>query len=163
MKDSKLLSFLLIFAMSSLMTSVGQRSQSIQSIFTKMNKDQIKVAKENRITKAEAVALDKAMTIAGNRLLKVIKASPGKSNQYLVDKINQEFAKLDAAYGKILSGAKLSAWKKLSKQNKSAIVKHLNNKYLGAMKGARTKIRSGLRLGVRATLINGFGGGDVGF
>jgi len=79
-----------------------------------MNTEQLRIAKENKFTKEEVIALEKVMAATGNKLIAVIKESPGETHQYLIDKIESEFKSLNNEYAKILSGVKLSAWRDLS-------------------------------------------------
>jgi len=162
MKLSKILLLVLIFMASSLVTLNAQSRQSVQVLLKEMNKEQSKVAKKYKFTKAEITALDRVSRSAGNRLIKIVKDSPGETHQYLINKVNSEFRKLNTEYAKVLSGSKLTDLRNLTNKSKGLIVNNLQLQYIGKTKGIRAGIRTGMRTGIRASLIKGFGGQDLG-
>jgi len=140
----------------------AQTNQSIQTVLTSMNTEQLRIAKENKFTKEEVIALEKAMTATGNKLIAVIKESPGETHQYLIDKIESEFKSLNNEYAKILTDARLTVWKDLNNTTKNTLVKKLQADYIGASKVAQTGILTDLKNGIQSSLIKGFGGEEWG-
>jgi hypothetical protein len=162
MKTQKASLLVLLVLSISLFTGQAQTKQSLQTVFTGMNTEQLKLAKENKFTKPDVLALEKVMAATGNQLLEFIKESAGVAPQSLIDKIESEFKSLNAEYAKILSGASLTAWKELSNSTKNTLVKRLQSDYFGASKLARTDILTDLKNGILSSLIKGFGGEDWG-
>ena len=163
MKTQKIFLLVLIFMASSIVTSNAQSKQSIQTLMKGMNKEQVRVAKKHKFTKKEITALDQVTKSAGNRLIRIVKASPGETNQYMVDKINSEFRKLNTAYGRVLTGSKLTDLRRLTNNSKTLIIRNLQTQYIGGAKGIRAGIRSSMRAGIRSSFIKGFGGDDPGW
>lgn len=137
--------------------------RTFSSYFSTMHKEQLKVAKANKFTKEEVAAIDKAMATAGRNINRALKAAPGETHQYLVDKIKGEFRTLDRQLGRALAGEKLTAFRKVTNQHKNKILNNLQMQYLNSQGVKRTNIRAGLRAGIRASLIRGFGGDDPGW
>lgn len=137
--------------------------RTFESLFTTMHKEQLKVAKANKFTKAEVAAIDKAMATAGKNITRAISSAPGETHQYLVDQIKRQFRTLDTQLGSALTGDKLTAFRKVTNQHKNKIMNSLQMQYLNSEGIKRTNIRAGLRAGIRASLIRGFGGDDPGW
>lgn len=136
--------------------------KKFSSLFENMHKEQLKVAKAQKFTKAEVIAVDRAMLATGKNITKILEKAPGETHQYLIDEINKEFRLLNSALGRALSGDKLTAFKEVTDDQKSAIIKQLNTNFVGSSEAIRTNIRAGLRAGIRASLIRGFGGEEGG-
>ncbi len=121
------------------------------------------MAKGNKFTKAEVAAIDKAMATAGAKINRAIDATPGKTPQYLVDQIKNEFRTLNTQLGNALSGDKLTAFRKVTNTHKSKILNNLQMQYLNADSKKHTEILAGIKDGIKGSLIRGFGGDDPGW
>jgi len=133
------------------------------SLFKTMHAEQLKVAKAKKFTKTEVAAIDKAMLTAGKNINRALKAAPGQTHQYLVDKVNKEFRTLNSSLGRALSGDKLSAFRRVTNTQKAKVVRQLQTQYLGSSGASRNNMRAGMRMGIRKYVINGFGGDDPGW
>ncbi|OFY51122.1 MAG: hypothetical protein A2X22_06935 [Bacteroidetes bacterium GWF2_49_14] len=138
----------------------AQTPKSLQTVFTNLNAEQLKLARDNKFTKAEVVSLEKVMAASGNKLIGVIKNSADETPQFLIDQIESEFKNLNAENAKIIAGARLAAWTNLTNTSKTKLVRKLQSDYLGASKLVRTEILTDLRAGIQVSLIKGFGGDE---
>jgi len=84
------------------------------------------------------------------------------TSQYLVAQIKTEFKNLDKKLGASLPSDKLTPFTTLLSSTQRKILSQLQTQYVGSVKGIRSGIRSNLRVGIRATLLKGFGGQDLG-
>ena len=163
MKSQKAILLVLSIFLISISGFAQSEKTKFTSVFKNMHKEQLKVAKAQKFTKTEVAAIDKAMLTAGKNINRALKAAPGETHQYMIDKVNKEFRTFNSSLGRALAGSKLSAFRRVTNAQKTKIIKELQLQYLGSTGAARNNMRAGMRAGIRVSLMKGFGGDDPGW